>query len=274
MGEDIPRGSTLIGALVGMACQAIGRKPLWDTVDHLNAAQTHAALARLTSILERRVPFADTVEEEKRTGQALLLEIFRDDKQRKSLLAPANTGADPGTASAQSLSMLLYLVYSKSRIMQNYTTYADKSAQLARQPYGLHLPPPSLPTDPLNRALAPVFTEARLKDVEIETQNSLLLLTLALHAYRLEHGRYPVSLAALSPAYLKVLPDDPFGVKGTFKYKISGKSYLLYSIGPDGKDDGGTPIDDVGQAGSANPNARYFVNQNSVGDVVAGTNRY
>ncbi len=158
--------------------------------------------------------------------------------------------------------------------MNNYTTYMDENSQLARQPYGLHLPPPRLPTDPINRSLLPVFTQSQLKDVESETQNGLLLLALALHAFRLEHGHYPELLPELAPSYLKKLPDDPFGVQETFKYHLKGESYVLYSVGPDGKDDGGTPIDDPRQARSSNPNARYFVNQNSVGDVVAGKNHW
>jgi hypothetical protein len=129
-----------------------------------------------------------------------------------------------------------------------------------------------MPTDPINRALLPVFAQARLKDVDCETQDGLLLVTLALHAFQLEQGHSPAALTELVPTYMKKLPDDPFAVQGTFKYRVKGQSYVLYSVGPDGKDDGGTPIDDVRQAGSGNRNARYFVNPGSVGDIVAGKN--
>jgi hypothetical protein len=116
------------------------------------------------------------------------------------------------------------------------------------------------------------MTEGRIKDVVCETQNGLLLVVLALHAYRLEHGHYPASLAELAPAYLKKLPDDPFALQGTFQYRLDSNNYVLYSVGPDGKDDGGKPIDDPKKAADANPNARYSIEKNSVGDVVAGKN--
>ena len=273
IGEDIPHGSVLIGALVGIACRAIGRRPLWSTVEHLNAAQSRAVVTRLASVIDRHFSYADTLQEEKRFGQAGLLELFNNPKKLKAFFTAPNDSKDPGDAASPSLSPVSFLAYSKSRIMYNYTTYMDAGSQQARQPYGLHLPPPPSPTDPYNEAIMPVFMESRLKDVACETQDGLLLVTLALHTYRLEHGRCPASLAELAPAYLKKLPDDPFAVQGTFRYKIMGKSYILYSVGPDGTDDGGTPIDDPKQAGSSNPNARYFVNHNSVGDVVAGKNQ-
>ena len=71
---------------------------------------------------------------------------------------------------------------------------------------------------------------------------------LALRAYRLEHGAYPATLAALTPAYLKQIPNDPFAASGPLHYKRQGSKYVLYSIGPDGKDDGGKPIFDATQA--------------------------
>ena len=58
-------------------------------------------------------------------------------------------------------------------------------------------------------------------------------------------------------------------------YKRIGSKYVLYSIGPDGKDDGGRPIFDSSKppppAGSER-DYRYKVEQNSSGDVVAGVN--
>jgi type II secretory pathway pseudopilin PulG len=273
IGEDVPHGSPVIGALVGIACQAIGRRPMWKIVDHLNAAQSHAALDRLASTMARRLPFADTIQEEKWTGQAGMLEVFNNSKKQAALLNSSEAPNDVSAATARSLSSLFFLAYSKNKIMHNFTTYMDGYSQVAQQPYGRHPAPPALPTDPFNRSLVPIFSQARMKDIACETQNGLLLITLALHAFRLEHGRYPASLTELLPAYLKRLPEDPFGPGGTFKYRVKGKRYVLYSVGPDGKDDGGTPIDDPKKATSSNPNARYFVEPNSVGDIVVGTNQ-
>ncbi|MCW3053037.1 MAG: hypothetical protein JWN14_2207, partial [Chthonomonadales bacterium] len=88
IGADIPHGSVQIGQLVGIACQAIGRRPLWDAVDHLNAAQSRAAATRLESIMARQLPFADTMQEEKWLGQSNLIDLFNDPKKTAALLSP------------------------------------------------------------------------------------------------------------------------------------------------------------------------------------------
>jgi hypothetical protein len=272
MGEGIPYGSPLIGDLVGIACQAIGRRPLWTTAEHLNAAQSRTAITRLTHILEKHLSYADTVQEEKWAMQAGLLEVFNNPGQLKTFYGES-AGDSKESSRAQALSIVSYLAYSKSRIMHDFTAYMDALAAQARQSYGLHLSPPPTPTDPINSILIPVFAQARLKDVDNETQNGLLLVTLALHAFQVEHGHYPASLAELTPAYLKKLPDDPFAAQGTFKYLVQGTSYVLYSVGPDGKDDGGRMIDDPKHSEdpeNTSPTARYYVHQNSVGDIVAG----
>jgi hypothetical protein len=69
---------------------------------------------------------------------------------------------------------------------------------------------------------------------------------------------------------LPAVPADPFALSGTLRDRRKGNRCVLYSIGPDGIDDGGTP------ALNTNPNqtsrSRYLVRPDSRGDVVAGTN--
>jgi len=64
---------------------------------------------------------------------------------------------------------------------------------------------------------------------------------LAICAYRQEHGgQLPQTLAELVPAYLPKLPDDPFAKDGqTFRYRIEKDRWLIWSLGPNRKDDGG-----------------------------------
>jgi hypothetical protein len=65
-----------------------------------------------------------------------------------------------------------------------------------------------------------------------------LIIEIAIRSYELEHGKPPAALADLAPAILDQVPDDPFAA-GPFKYQPQGDSYLLYSIGLNGRDDGG-----------------------------------
>ena len=61
----------------------------------------------------------------------------------------------------------------------------------------------------------------------------------ALERYRLANDAYPESLAGLVPRFLDRVPSDVFAGE-SFRYRRLGEeSFLLYSVGWNGKDDGG-----------------------------------
>jgi hypothetical protein len=70
-----------------------------------------------------------------------------------------------------------------------------------------------------------------------------LHLAFALAAYKADHGAYPPKLADLAPKYLPKVPDDIFSGKALI-YRPSENGYLLYSVGANGKDEGGRWFDD------------------------------
>lgn len=75
---------------------------------------------------------------------------------------------------------------------------------------------------------------------EVQTIGRLLMVELALRQYQLAHDAWPDTLDELVPQYLREVPTDPFDAEGRpLRYKRSGEGYLLYSVGYDGKDDGG-----------------------------------
>jgi hypothetical protein len=86
--------------------------------------------------------------------------------------------------------------------------------------------------------LSPAFIPARIVEESAATQWDISNLAFALAAYRADHGSYPSKLADLVPKHVKELPRDMFH-NGEFRYKRDGNGYLLYSVGPNGKDDGG-----------------------------------
>jgi hypothetical protein len=66
----------------------------------------------------------------------------------------------------------------------------------------------------------------------------LTRVAIALERYRLAHGQYPSTLDALAPQFLAKVPHDIIG-GGNLKYRSTGQNFILYSIGWNGKDDGG-----------------------------------
>ncbi|MFO0964004.1 MAG: hypothetical protein U0793_00260 [Gemmataceae bacterium] len=68
-------------------------------------------------------------------------------------------------------------------------------------------------------------------------------IAFALAIYKSDHGAYPKTLGALVPKYLATVPGDFFTGKDLV-YRPSETGYLFYSLGPNGKDDGGRWFDD------------------------------
>jgi hypothetical protein len=73
---------------------------------------------------------------------------------------------------------------------------------------------------------------------------------IAAELYRLDHGAYPKSLEALAPKYLATLPNDTFSGQPLL-LKSLPDGVLIYSVGPNGKDDGG--VNDQSRAGGTPP---------------------
>jgi len=70
-----------------------------------------------------------------------------------------------------------------------------------------------------------------------------LHVAFALAAYRADNGRYPPRLDDLAPKYLAKVPGDIFSGK-SLVYKPTATGYLFYSVGQNGKDEGGRWYDD------------------------------
>ena len=71
------------------------------------------------------------------------------------------------------------------------------------------------------------------------TRDDLERIAFALVIYKAEKGEYPAALEALQPGILKEIPHDWSSGK-PLVYKRIEKGYVLYSVGPNKIDDGGT----------------------------------
>ncbi len=248
----------LIGYLSGAACEAIGRKPLWKITDKLDAQTARDISRRInTACFNEHIgeDYAQTVEEEGLWQQAGLMKIFRA------------TNGSP-----------MFAWRSKQTIIDDNRRYMERLAANARKPYPLDKTLPPEPRDMLNQILLPVFDKGRYKSAANDTQNALLVTALALRAYRAEHNNAaPPNLSALAPAYLPKLPNDPLSYPvAPLCYRVSGgqsNAPVLYSVGPDNKNDNGAPIADYKTInGTTNGRSRYITTSGSKGDTVAGIN--
>jgi len=66
-------------------------------------------------------------------------------------------------------------------------------------------------------------------------------ILLALKAYQLQYGTYPTNLNVLRTKLGWRIPKDPFS-RTDFVYKLWDKGFILYSLGQNLRDDGGSPL--------------------------------
>lgn len=71
-----------------------------------------------------------------------------------------------------------------------------------------------------------------------EQRRDAVLAELAVRLHRLESGRWPESLAELTPRFLPSRPLD-FLTGEPLRYRLTSRGPILYSVGPDLDDDGG-----------------------------------
>lgn len=82
------------------------------------------------------------------------------------------------------------------------------------------------------------LTQALDAQLELEARLAVARVALALRVHRIRKGAYPDSLYDLVPGTVRDLPRDPFGGRGLRYYPVS-KGFRLWSVGRNGRDDGG-----------------------------------
>jgi len=258
-GYDIPRGGTLIASLVGNAIQAIGAHEWGDLMLHLDAKTSQAAASRLEKIYDGRFPYYKTLQEEKLSTQHSLRGILKQRDWRKEMVNDWNLPV------IQSVPLLFL---SKDDVMGEYSKLMDVQIDKAHLPYGKMQSLLTKEESPL-ASLVSDATSYRWIQGRENTKNVLIMTMLALRAYKLHHGNYPINLQQLVPNYLRKVPIDPFDGMTTLRYRLEKEKYRLWSIGPDGVDNNGRPIENKNRTGRAR--YRSWASGDN-GDVVAGIN--
>jgi len=91
------------------------------------------------------------------------------------------------------------------------------------------------------RVMLPSLTRLPIKSAAAQTRVDEAAIACALERYRLANGHFPENLPALTPQFMAQLPNDVI-TGDSFKYRTTPDGqFVLYSVGWDEKDDGGTP---------------------------------
>jgi hypothetical protein len=85
----------------------------------------------------------------------------------------------------------------------------------------------------------PNFTRAISTGVHAETERQITLTAVALRRYELAYLHPPPDLATLVPTFLKSMPVDSINGRALSYHTNPDGTFMLYSVGDDGRDDGG-----------------------------------
>lgn len=77
--------------------------------------------------------------------------------------------------------------------------------------------------------------------VQAETAGRMTETAIAIRRYQLRHDRLPSNISALVPDFMPAVPRDPMDGQPLRYRHLDAGDFLLYSVGLDGKDDGGDP---------------------------------
>jgi hypothetical protein len=230
-GVDVPRGGTLIHGQVGIAIQDIGLRALEESIDRLDGPTAAHLAQAMQSLDQRATSFAATLANEKEAMTLCLRELLRHSTVWEALI--------PG----QTLQGFLYdgMEYglpTKRAVLACYRSYMDAGIADASRPYYATALPP---WRGIIQHVTPELSTFKPKWAVRDARWRIMELLLAAREYQHRHGRPPPAADALVPLYLAAVPRDPFADR-VLIYRVRANRVLVYSRGPDGKDDGGKDL--------------------------------
>ncbi|MDB5293272.1 MAG: hypothetical protein JWL69_4513 [Phycisphaerales bacterium] len=122
--------------------------------------------------------------------------------------------------------------------------YSQSRTRLAQIERGIQEHPKGL----LTNVIIPALMTSTKRSARVQAMHEMAQAAVAATRYRLDRGAFPAKLADLMPKYLDEVPVDPFD-GNPLRMSVKDGSVVIYSIGPDGKDDGGAPFDDKKHTG-------------------------
>ena len=236
----------LINELVTIAMQTIGTGMAWEgLVDHRWSEPQLKALQALFAARTPREDLLRAFKGERAFGLSMMDLLVRDPEAARRDLAAGNQGnpfpkgLPRGWVRQNQISMVrLHELLSSPPFpwIVDAGTPRRSERELLDQ---LKADRPLIYRQ-LTVMLVPALYRTMAKADRVLVTSRLAEIVCALERYRLQHHDYPESLDALAPALMTTVPLDPCTAK-PFRYqRNSPDSFRLYSLGPNGRDDGGT----------------------------------
>ncbi len=257
LSRHLSHGGTLIETLVAYAIHAIACNATLTYIEHTNLTADQY-LARLKELRELPPmgPLVDKIDiSERMMGLDTVQMLSRGDGKKlaadeQKALAAMDWGAIMKTMNAE-YDRMAGAMRIKDRpdrekaldkidadLNERMKKYRDADVQKLMKEVGAGKMVSKQVGEVLMGLLMPAIRKVQIAADRTEQVNSNVQVALALAAYRKAEGRYPAQLADLAPKYLAAVPGDLFSGKELI-YQPTATGYRFYSVGANGKDEGG-----------------------------------
>ena len=247
MGRDyMSPGNSLISPLVGVAVISVGTGQIRAlvTAGKLAPADLERCRTRLEAIDKDYPSFADAFRVES-LHIRWWIDRIRKDGNAEGLIAESKMPPETATELRQAVKDIDRIEADHKKlwdtIVRNEETPWWKQN---REEYNKELERIHAASHPLVAKTVPNFLEAGTRGWTARAGLRLARVATGLEIYKLQNGRYPDSLDALTPAQIGAEPPvDPFAGK-SFRYRLDGDRYAMWSLGPDSADNAAETIYD------------------------------
>jgi hypothetical protein len=246
LGSKVARGGSLIYGIgpgwIGHGGGFIGAERL---LPELPASALPGALERVRRIRRSWPRFPEMLEVERMTGLARLSKIGHDYWQPTpvSMLQYLweQVGPDGNRDRGAVRGELLFWLTPKREALLHLDECFRYAIAESKKPVRRRRAV-SAPSDPVSAMFTDPSILPRVESLwwEVETELDLLEVALAVRMHRLDRGRYPARLGGIERRWLPQGPRDPWGQ--SIVYRLQHGQPVIYSLGPDGRDDGGRAV--------------------------------
>ena len=268
LGAQISHGS-LMFAFHGFAISAIARRSLQDHAALLSAAQSRDVARRWEQTAAKYPDFATIIDREGAAsvaGVRSMMKDFDDPKLRAQTLFAMERAYAQGDITAEDAELgLEWMKFSLADLEQDMrAAFEQTRADHANAPYFVAAKIAPVRGNNLTTVQLQSFNApgSRFNFERNVVSNRLLIAALRLRAVKLESGQYPATFDA---------GVDPFSpTLSPLVYRRDGDDYLLYSVGPDGKDNGGAELQALAtDSRTGAQTVRDGLRFESMGDIIA-----
>jgi hypothetical protein len=237
----------LVSQLVRVACDSAAVDALEQTVNRValpaeSLTQLQSAFNQAADYDAAGTGFNRALKAERVTGTAT---FDAGPEKLREMLLRMPPGAGQGTMQATNLDKILSSLKEQRQFYEdsvNQLVVARKDALPARLKADDVMTPRAEEAKSkgylICTMLMPALGKVTSREAGGLARLRLAQTAIALERFRAANNHYPDSLNELAPKFLAAVPNDPFDGQ-PLRYRKSVEGYLLYSIGPDLKDDGG-----------------------------------